>query len=87
MKLLSGSAVLAVAACSVLGTSGPASADGSRHYWSPCVSQNDVYGPTIRYGLGIPWLYVPPEPMTECGPPAWLGKPSRHMRRLGVREG
>ncbi len=74
-------AILALAACALLPSAGHAFVDNTRYYWSPCVSPTDVYGPAIRYGLGIPWLYVPPEPMAECGPPAWLIKMSRPYRR------
>ena len=74
-------AMLALAASALLPSSGRALVDNTRYYWSPCVSPTDVYGPAIRYGLGIPWLYVPPEPMAECGPPLWLSKMSRPYRR------
>src|SRR3974390_2093463 len=70
-------AMLALAARALLPSSGRALVANTLYYWSPCVSPTDVYGPAIRYGLGIPWLYVPPEPMAECGPPLWLSKMSR----------
>ena len=74
-------AMFALAASTLLPSSGRAFVDNTRYYWSPCVSPTDVYGPAIRYGLGIPWLYVPPEPMAECRPPLWLSKMSRPYRR------
>ena len=83
-KLLRGAAALAISACIALVGHSPALAGNSRHYWSPCVSSTDIYGPEVRYGLGIPWLYVPPEPMAKCGPPTWLhNAPKRvnHSRR------
>ena len=83
-KLSSGAAALTISACIALVGNAPALASNSRHYWSPCVSPADIYGPRVRYGVGIPWLYVPTEPMAKCGPPTWLhNAPKRvnHSRR------
>ena len=65
---------LALIACILLPTIAPASASSSRHYWSPCVSPTDIYGPKVRYGFGIPWRYVPPEPVTN-----WVHRAPKHM--------
>ena len=83
-KLLSGAAALTISACIALVGDASALASDSRHYWSRCVSSTDIYGPKVRYGVGIPWLYVPPEPMAKCGPPTRLhNAPKRvnHSRR------
>lgn len=78
-KLLNGVSALTLFACIALVSIAPASASNSRRYWSPCVSPNDIYGPKVRYGLGIPWFYVPPEPATHCGPPTWVHNAPKRM--------
>ena len=64
-KFLNGAGTLTLFARIALVSIAPALASNSRRYWSPCVTPNDIYGPKVRYGLGIPWLYVPPEQLAS----------------------
>lgn len=66
-RLFGAAATITLLACALLVSVGSVSAGDWRHYWSPCITSGDLYGPAYHYGFGIPWHYIPP-PEAPCEP-------------------